>query len=204
MTPLGKIEAGITDANWQLVCDGFNKLTGKKLEPPQQITMTLKATFDPQKATKKELYNWLLDYAPLEPMKNYTVADLKEMVGVYQLTEKAEPVVKKDNGYISPDLRGGPLTQVKLPDGAAFMDGFRYTSGKKKLLPIDMQKVVATLDPQLKNVGDPTNEYVPRDAPKKSSLKCLKCSKKFESYSHLGVEVDGELKALCPICAESI
>ena len=113
MTPLGKIEAGITDANWQLVCDGFNKLTGKKLEPPQQITMTLKATFDPQKATKKELYNWLLDYAPLEPMKNYTVADLKEMVGVYQLTEKAEPVVKKDNGYISPDLRGGPLTQVK-------------------------------------------------------------------------------------------
>ena len=204
MTPLGKIEAGITDANWQLVCDGFNKLTGKKLEPPQQITMTLKATFDPQKATKKELYNWLLDYAPLEPMKNYTVADLKEMVGVYQLAEEAEPVVKKDNGYISPDLRGGPLTQVKLPDGAAFMDGFRYTSGKKKLLPIDMQKVVATLDPQLKNVGDPTNEYVPRDAPKKSSLKCLKCSKKFESYSHLGVEVDGELKALCPICAESI
>lgn len=199
MTPLGKIEAGITDANWQLVCDGFNKLTGKKLEPPQQITMTLEATFDAKKATKKELYNWLLYYAPLEPMKNYTIADLKEMVGVYQLAEEAEPVIKKDN-----DLHGGPITTVSLPNGASFLDGFRYTSGKRKLLPIDTQKVIATLDPQLKDVGDPTNEYVPRETPKKSVLKCLKCSKKFESYSHLGVEVDGELKALCPTCAESI
>lgn len=206
MTPLTKIENGILDANWALVCEGFNKLTGKKLEPPQQITMTLESTFEASKASKKELYNWLLCYVPLEPMKNYSVAELREMVGVYQLAEEAEieTPIKKDNGYIHPDLKGGPLTTVKLPNGAAFLDGFRYTSGKKKLLPIDTQKVVATLDPQLKDVGDPTNEYVPREAPKKTTLKCLKCSKKFQSYSQLGVEVDGELKALCPVCAESI
>ena len=203
-TPLTKIENGILNADWELVCEGFNKLTGKKLDPPKPITATLETTFNPQTASKKELYNWLLYYVPLEPIKNYSIAELREMVGVYQLVEEPEPVVKKDNGYINPDLRGGPLTTVKLPDGAAFLDGFRYTSGKNKLLPLDTQKVVATLDPQLKNVGDPTNEYTPREAPRKSTLKCMKCSKRFEGYSHLGVEVDGELKALCPICAESI
>ena len=203
-TPLTKIENGILNADWELVCEGFNKLTGKKLTPPKPITMTLKSTFDAKKASKKELYNWLLDYIPLEPMKNYSVAELKEMVGVYQLAEEAEPVVKKDNGYINPDLRGGPLTTVKLPDGAAFMDGFRYTSGKKKLLPIDTQKVVASMDPKLEKLVDSPYEYTPREAPKRTTLKCLKCSKKFQSYAHLGVEVDGELKALCPVCAESI
>lgn len=204
-TPLTKIENGILNADWELVCEGFNKLTGKKLTPPEPIVL-VKPSLDVQKATKKELYHWLLDNAPfpLEPLKNYTITELREMVGVYQLVEEPEPVVKKDNGYINPDLRGGPLTTVKLPDGAAFLDGFRYTSGKNKLLPLDTQKVVATLDPQLKNVGDPTNEYTPREAPRKSTLKCMKCSKRFEGYSHLGVEVDGELKALCPICAESI
>ena len=203
-TPLTKIENGILNADWELVCEGFNKLTGKKLDPPKPITVTLETAFNSKTASKKELYNWLLYYVPLEPIKNYSIAELREMVGVYQLVEEPEPVVKKDNGYINPDLRGGPLTTVKLPDGAAFLDGFRYTSGKKKLLPLDTQKVVATLDPQLKNVGDPTNEYTPREAPRKSTLKCMKCSKRFEGYSHLGVEVDGELKALCPICAESI
>lgn len=206
MTPLTKIENGILNADWELVCEGFNKLTGKKLDPPKPITATLETTFNPQSASKKELYNWLLYYVPLEPIKNYSIAELKEMVGVYQLAEEVEPIeleapVKKDNGYVNPFKKGD---DIPLPNGAAFLDGFRYTSGKKKLLPIDTQKVVATLDPQLKNVGDPTNEYTPREAPRKSTLKCMKCSKRFEGYSHLGVEVDGELKALCPICAESI
>lgn len=208
-TPLTKIENGILNADWTLVCEGFNKLTGKKLTPPEPITMTLMSTFDAKKASKKELYSWLLDYIPLEPMKNYSVAELREMVGVYQLAEEAEQTeqmipetpIKKDNGFTNPFKAGGDIT---LPNGGAFLDGFRYTSGKKKLLPIDTQKVVATLDPQLKNVGDPTNEYTPREAPRKSTLKCMKCSKRFEGYSHLGVEVDGELKALCPVCAESI
>lgn len=207
MTPLTKIENGILKADWALVCDGFNKITGKALTPPQQLTMKLESTFNAKKASKKQLYNWLLDYSiAMQGIQYYTIAELREMVGIYQLAEEAEveAPVKRDNGYINPDLRGGPLTTVNLPNGASFLDGFRYTSGKRKLLPIDTQKVIATLDPQLKNVGDPTNEYVPREAPKKSILKCLKCSKKFETYSQLGVEVDGELKALCPTCAESI
>jgi len=204
-TLLTKIENGILDGNWALVCEGFNKLTGKKLTPPEPAIL-VKPTLNVQKATKKELYHWLLDYVPLEPIKNYTITELREMVGVYQLAEEVEQVipeapVKKDNGYIDPFKKSG---DIPLPNGAAFLDGFRYTSGKRKLLPIDTQKVVATLDPQLKDVGDPTNEYVPRQAPKKASLKCMKCSKKFQSYSQLGVEVDGELKALCPVCAESI
>ena len=56
MTPLGKIEEGIVKGDWAPVCEGFNKLTGKKLTPPKPIVTTIESIFDPQKATKKELY----------------------------------------------------------------------------------------------------------------------------------------------------
>ncbi len=52
-TPLTKIENGILNADWELVCEGFNKLTGKKLTPPEPIVL-VKPSLDVQKATKKE------------------------------------------------------------------------------------------------------------------------------------------------------
>lgn len=208
MTPLGKIEAGITDANWQLVCDGFNKLTGKKMEPPI-IKVAISESFDPNKAKKTQLYKWLQDKIEMGPSKEYSTEELREIANVHLLSiepdmETVEIPIKKDAGYINPDLRGGPYPSVDLPDGAAFLDGFRYTSGKKKLLPMDTLKVVATLDPQLAKVGDPTNEYTPREPPRKAQLTCLKCSKVFEGYAGIGVTLDGQLKALCPVCREII
>ena len=93
----------------------------------------------------------------------------------------------------------------KLSDGEAFLDGFRYHSGRKELLPMDKLKVVpAGLDPQLKGDDGPDKEVVKRDPPKKINMKCLKCSKSFSNWAYLGVESGGELKALCPTCAESI
>lgn len=192
MTPLNKIETGIVTANWALVCEGFNKLTGKKLTPPTP-KVEVKA-FNPDTASKKELYDHLKNIMPMESAKAYSIAELREMAIVHSMQEdyEEEPVAP---------IVAQPTND---PNGPIFLDGFRFTSGKKKLLPMDMQKVVATLDPQLALVKDPTNEYNPRKPPKKVQVRCLKCKKSFEQLAGLAVEVDGEKRSMCPVCSETV
>lgn len=198
MTPLNKIESGILTGNWGLVCEGFNKLTGKNLTPPEPIVATLEETFSPEKANKKELYAWMKEKIDVGPIKSYTTAELREMVAVHMMTEEfvEAPVFE--------DTYRAQAKSEPFKNGGKILDGFRYTSGKKELLPIDRVKVKAIIEPQLKNVGDPTADYTPRDAPEKVKIKCMKCSKQFQTYKGIGVEVDNELKALCPICSESL
>lgn len=196
MTPLTKIEQGVIKGDWNLVCEGFNKLTGKKISPP--ATKTEPAKFVIKGAAKVALYKYLSDKIDLEPMKSYTKADLVEMASVHAMSEDfTEEIV--DNTYPEPP----PKNTTPLKSGK-FLDGFRYHSGRKELLPMDNTKLSKFTDPQLKNVGDPEKEYVPRDPPKKVNYKCMKCSKSFKGLSSLGVMVDGETKALCTVCSETV
>lgn len=207
MTPLTNIENGILSGNWNLVCKGFNKLTGKNLSAPIPIVATLENTFDVDTASKRELYKYLKGFIDPEPMKSYSTEELREMASIYSMGDLEDIVeevvdvvypVKKDNGFTKP-FKSPEI----LPNGGQFLDGFRYHSGKKKLLPIDRIKVKAVIDPQLKNVGDPTADYTPREPTEKVKNTCLKCSKVFTTYKGIGVDVDGELKSLCPICSET-
>ena len=195
MTPLTKIENGIIAGDWNLVCEGFNKLTGKKLIAP--VVPILKKDielpeqkFDSKTATKRELYNWIKNKYDIAPIKTFTIEELREMYTVYSVNE--EP------------LEDVVVEIQELADGAAFLDGFRFHSGRKKLLPIDTQKVIATLEPMLHGDDGPDKEIQKRDPPKKISMKCLKCNKSFSNYAYLGVDSGGEVKALCPVCSEII
>jgi hypothetical protein len=191
MTPLNKIETGIMTANWGLVCEGFNKLTGKKLAPPAPKEEP--KAFNPETAGKKQLYDFLKGFMQMEPMKSYSTEELREMALVHSMEETYEDSTAPNVAQPTQE-EGGPI----------FLDGFRFTSGKKKLLPMDMEKVVATLDPQLALVKDPTNEYNPRKPPKKVQVRCLKCKKSFEQLAGLAVEVDGEKRSMCPVCSETV
>ena len=213
-TPLTNIENGILLGDWMLVCQGFNKLTGKSLSPPAPTAKPV-VKFNPETAPKKELYKFMTGVIEMGPIKDYTVADLREMAVVHAMGETdddyTEPIiddrytveqpVRKDNGFINPFK-----SDTSLPDGGQFLDGFRYRSGKSKseMLPIDKLKVKAVVDPQLVKVGDPAADYTPREPVEKVDNKCMKCSKTFKAYKGIGVEVDGELKSLCPICSESV
>lgn len=214
-TPLTNIENGILLGDWALVCQGFNKLTGKSLSPPAPAVKPA-ARFNPETAPKKELYKFMTGVIEMGPIKDYTVADLREMAVVHAMgaeidyTESiidntyattTEAPVRKDSGFVNPFKKGGDDI---LPNGGQFLDGFRYHSGKSKLLPIDKIKVKAVVDPQLLKVGDPAADYTPREPIEKVDNKCMKCSKTFKAYKGIGVEVDGELKSLCPICSESV
>ena len=194
-TPLSNIENGITTGDWKLVCDGYNKLTGKKLSP--LVVKKEEKKFDPKTSSKRELYNFMKTKFDIAPIKAYTIEDLREMVLVHSLNQSSTEDVYEDELTAKVEVQ-------KLANGEAFMDGFRYTSGRKELLPMDKLRVRAVLDPLLKDVGDPTNEYVPRDPPKRIEMRCLKCSKKFKNFASLGVESGGELKALCPVCSENV
>ena len=195
-TPLSNIENGITTGDWKLVCDGYNKLTGKKLSP--LVVKKEEKKFDHKTSSKRELYNFMKTKFDIAPIKAYTTEELKEMVLVHSLNETSTEDVYEDELTAKVEVQ-------KLSDGAVFMDGFRYTSGRKELLPMDKLKVTANFDPQLKGDDGPQDrEVTKRDPPKKVNMKCLKCSKSFSNWAYLGVESGGELKALCPICSESI
>lgn len=188
-TPLSKIENGIINGDWKLVCEGFNRITGKNLEPPV-IKFETSQPFDPSKAKKAELYKKLSELMELEPVKNYSTEELREMYFVHSL-EESEPVsVKIDESK--------PFTKGKM------LDGFRFTSGKGNLLPIDKEPLVATLDPQLTKIKDPEKEYVPREAPQKIMATCHRCGKKHQTIKAYGVTLDGETKALCRNCQETL
>lgn len=195
-TPLTNIENGIITGDWNLVCEGFNKLTGKKLKP---IVITPQVEeFNPETASKRELYKWIKDKYDIAPMKTFTVDELKEMAVIFS----ANQVHSINNDYT--DELTAEIKVQELSDGAAFLDGFRYHSGRNKLLPIDKLKVNAVLEPALKGDDGPDREITKREAPKKINMKCLKCNKSFMNYSYLAVETGGELKSLCPNCSESL
>lgn len=195
MTPLGNIESGIIHGDWKLVCDGFNKLTGKKLSPI--VVKEPVKKFYPESATKRELYNWVKTKYDIAPIKAFTIEELREMVMVHSIDENSVIGDYEDELIAKVEVQ-------KLSDKEAFLDGFRYHSGRKELLPIDKLKVTASFDPQLKGDDGPDKEVAKRDQPKKVNMKCLKCSKSFSNWAYLGVESGGELKALCPICAETV
>lgn len=192
MTPLTKIENGIMSGDWNLVCEGFNKLTGKKLTAPilkKDIELP-DQKIDSTPSTKRELYNWIKNKYDIAPYKTFTIEELREMYTVYSVND---------------DLLDEVVVETQeLANGAAFLDGFRFHSGRKKLLPIDTQKVIATLEPMLHGDDGPDKETQKRDAPKKINMKCLKCNKSFSNYAYLGVDSGGEVKALCPVCSETI
>jgi len=193
MTPLTKIENGILSGDWQLVCDGFNKLTGKKLIPPAPPKQEVK--FDPLKANKRALYAFLKSKIEMDTINAYSIDELREMSVVHTSEEESEG----DEEVVIESSE-----DKALPNGGKFLDGFRYTTGRSKLLPIDQERVVTFLDPMLKNVGDPQNEYRPRNPPKKITVKCMTCKTAFRQTAGIAVEVDNELKSLCPKCSETV
>ena len=68
-TPLSKIENGIINGDWKLVCEGFNRITGKNLEPPA-IKLETSEPFDPSKAKKAELYKKLSELKSISLIQN--------------------------------------------------------------------------------------------------------------------------------------
>lgn len=200
-TPLSKIENGILNGDWELVCMGFNKLTGKNLQPP--VKKETPKAFDPSKAKKTELYSALKELmgAELEPPKNYSIEELREMYMVHSISF---------DDYISVDtpefnnLQKNTAAQKDFEVGK-MLDGFRYTSGKRELLKADKRPIAAApLEPQLAKVLDGEREYVPRDAPEKIMAKCIKCGKIYQTLKGLGVTLDGETKTHCANCQESL
>lgn len=188
MTPLEKIEKGILSGNWKLVCEAYYKLSGKKLEPPVQIK-----EFDPNKATKSELYKYAKSVNEnLAPITAYTIKELREVISVFEKNSQPEPVQTVQT--VQP--------QHVTASSGKVLDGFRYTSGKK-IHPDDLKPIKAALAPELEFVKDPENfQYTPRNPAKKNKLTCMKCSKVYESTSE-GVNIDGEIKGLCQFCSEN-
>lgn len=205
MTPLTKIENGILSANWQLVCDGFNKLTGKSLLPP--VVNPPKPVFDIETASKKQVYEFIKENLnpSIGAMKSFSIEELREMFSVFSMENNVDDEQTRPKAQ-----KSAPKKSKKIdPTQTGFVDGFRYFQptklyGATKMQDIDVAPLRLVEDPNMKYIKDADNfEYNPREAPKVTDIVCLKCKKSFKSLEKLGVDVDGETKGICPTCQES-
>jgi hypothetical protein len=209
MTPLTKIENGILSGDWQLVCDGFNKLTGKSLLPP--VITPAKPIFDIETAGKKEVYEYIKKNLnpSIGAMKSFSIEELREMFSVFSMENNTDNVEVQP---VQPQVQKSALKKSKKidPHQTGFVDEFRYFQptklyGATKMQDVDVAPLRLVEDPNMKYIKDAEDfEYNPREAPKLADIVCLKCKKTFRNLEKLGVELDGETKGICPTCQESV
>jgi hypothetical protein len=206
MTPLTKIENGILSGDWQLVCDGFNKLTGKSLSPPV-ITPT-KPIFDIETAGKKEVYEYIKKNLnpSIGAMKSFSIEELREMFSVFSMENTVDDEQTRPKAQ-----KSAPKKSKKIdPTQTGFVDEYRFFQptklyGATKMQDVDVAPLRLVEDPNMKYIKDAEDfEYNPREAPKLTDIVCLKCKKTFRNLEKLGVELDGETKGICPTCQESV
>ena len=189
MTPLSLIEVGILAGDWKDVCAGFNKLTGKKLEPPRAVLPKVEPAFDPQTAKKTQLYKKLLEKnSNLAPSKAYSLEDLREMWAVYEL-ELDEVAVAT------------PQSTNSIP----VLDGFRYVKDPNKLLFDDKKSIRVAEERALAAVQENPNfeRKQANSRPIKVKAKCTRCKTQFNTYKTYTNNVDGELVGVCDVCKEA-
>lgn len=185
MTPLSLIEKGILEGDWVSVCTAFNKLTGKKLEPPNLKPPEKK--FDPATATKAQLYKKIKEInGTLAPSKAYSLDELREMWTIYSMEEEEEEEENDD-------------VQLNV------LDGFRFVSKPDKLLYDDKKSVKIVPDKAIEQIVENPNfkrkEQTSR--PAKVKAKCSKCRALFNTYKSYAVEIDGEPTGICDVCKET-
>ena len=188
MTPLEKIEKGIVSGDWQLVCDGYNKITNKKLTPPIEKPLP-----PPVKklSSKKDYYAEIISMGVggLDKIENYTLNDLKEMLMVYKISDGQKHHTSPQEENDEQPTLSGPL----------------YISKPEKLLHIDKNIAVKVVpDKNFDLIKEPNNtNRVKREPPKKVRAECSKCSEIFNALAAFTFNDNGKTIGVCDVCKES-
>lgn len=191
-TPLSLIEKGILSGNWKDVCAGFNKITGKNIEPPKTTNMVAQKVFDIKTAKKTEIYKKLLEFNEnLAPAKTYTLEDLREMWTIYNVEQIQPENLETETVQSNADLQ--------------ILDGFRYVKDPNRLMYDDKKSVKVSMDKVLEKVKENSNfqRKESNSRPTKIKARCTKCKTIFNTYKSYASEIDGELMGVCDVCKES-
>lgn len=188
MTPLTSIEKGILEGNWEYVCAGFNKLTGKKMTPPKPK----EAVFNAATAKKGDLFKKLAQMGVnLAKLADYSLEDLREMYDVY--TNNTTVMDEEETEKVIPPFRPSKDNQLFIVNPTKLMHGDK--------LPINI-----TPDPILDKIVDSNSSTVKskRAPADRVKAKCIKCKSQFEDYKKFTSESDGERSGVCATCKESV
>jgi len=136
-----QLEKAIKDGDWAGVCASFKKMTGREVQPP--VVKPVKSPFNPATAKKVELYKELSSMLELEPIKSYTISDLRSMWILNSsdsVSEDAEVIntipVRTESAYtyIPPEKAHKVLNGDKVPLRPTFRDFDTYgDEGKTKV-----------------------------------------------------------------------
>jgi hypothetical protein len=190
-TPLSKIREGIIGGDWQLVCDGYNKITNSDLLPPEIPILKQDIKIKAQEPiTKKDFYNAIIEMGgSLGKLANYSLDELKEIRDITKAESEIIPDTSPHEQIVSIKLSNGPL----------------YVSKPEKLLHMDKHVPVRVVaDATLDKIVEPeiTNR-VKRPSPKKVNARCAKCGRKFNALAAFTFSENGETTGICDECKES-
>lgn len=159
------IKNGILRKNWSLICDSYFRLTGEKIDVPED---TVPATvIDPFTMNKKDLYKYLtVDLeCRLGPMKSYQLDDLRVILTAsLEMDESklttANKISESENASISPEFTYVPPNKK---DRVLNMD--------KKRLPVNLN--------DFPSYGDEGKSKVERTRTTavKVNATCMRCKK---------------------------
>lgn len=184
MKLLDDIEVGIKEGNWGKVVKAYNKITGKNIEVPD--------LFNPKTANKKALYSHLTEKMgkTLQEMKEYTVAELRELVEFYN---KAGSI---DNRVV---IAEKPDIDEELDDSESFL----FITN-----PDAVPDELKNLKPRLKDFpvyGDekPVENKTYRPPTEMIEASCKKCNRVVKMHPKLVVQSQGKNICVCEKCEDS-
>lgn len=161
------IKNGILTKNWNLICDSYFRLTGEKVEVPED---TAPATvIDPFTMNKKDLYKYLtVDLeCRLGPMKSYQLDDLKVILTASLETDEPKLVA---------------ANKINESENASTSPEFTYVPPQKKdrVLNMDKKRLPVNLN-DFPSYGDEGKSKVERNRASAAAIKvnatCIRCKK---------------------------
>lgn len=186
MSPIEYIEKGIREGNWEIVCEGYERLTGKSLPAPN---------IDGALSALERIYD-IVAHALVEPETIYTEIKLEETPqkksrgrpkGSGKKTTKKKVATTKDGEDASLQLNANKRTVVQRETG----DTQLITNDPDpEEIAANRIKAARANENKLKLNKRPTKTY---------DVKCNECEKPFQSN-----RPQGEIGQKCSNCLKSL
>lgn len=190
MKVLKGIKDGILKGDWEKVCSAYNRITGESLKPPTKV-------FDPQTAKKQELYDWLKKKRSLDPIKSYSLVELREIAVLFGMDDSSPET------SLTTEVRQEILPTSEIIDDSNSV----FVTDAAKLLPIDKRIIDSSLnDPSRSEFIESGTHKSFKKEPSRSqfeyaNIQCSVCGEQAKVHPKRIIKTDSGVDTKCDRCA---
>jgi hypothetical protein len=181
MSPIEYIAEGIRTGNWDIVCEGYERLTGETLSVPSAKAFIAKLTIQDAEAALRQVADMLSNVLELQqtPTTKPPKA-LKKKVSRKKTSKKSKSVNKDEEGS-PPDIDSRRKTAVQKQT-----DGVRFITNNPDPIEIEKNKILAEKTKTIQVKRPQINSY---------DVECSECDSMFQSN-----RPGGEMGQKCKKC----